>query len=102
MLLTKKHHVNLWYYLIQMTSNTLQLAPVPYHLFQLVSTLPIYFIHKSQLNWHSASLFSTSSLITATLAICNMAESKVNRELAHLGVSVTNIDMNEDMQLKVN
>ena len=42
----------------------------------------IYFTLETQLNWHSASVFSTSSLIIVT-------------ELANLGVSLTNIDMKE-------
>ena len=77
-----------------MTSTTLQLTPVLFCLLQLASTSPIYFILKPRLNWHLANLFSASSLITVTLIICNMAQSKVNKELANR-VSLTNIDLNE-------
>ena len=51
---------------IQTTSNTLLLSPILL-LLQLVSTSPIYFILKPQLNQHSASLFSAFSSITVTL-----------------------------------
>ena len=66
-----------------------------YYLLQLMTTSPIYFTFKPQLNWHSASLFSAYSLITVILAICSMAQSKVNWKLANLGVSQTNTDMNK-------
>ena len=66
-----------------------------YCLLQLMSTLPIYFILKPELNQHSANLCSASSLIKVTLPIYNMAQSKVNRELGNLGVSHTNVLMNK-------
>ena len=56
---------------------------------------PIYFILKPQPNQHSTSPFSASSLVTVILAIYNIAQSKVYRELANLGVSHTNVEMNE-------
>ena len=56
---------------------------------------PIYFILECQLNLHSVSQFSASNLIIDTLPFYNMAKSKVTRNLANLGVSVTNVDMNE-------
>ena len=66
-----------------------------------MSTLSIYFRHKPQLNWHSASLFSAFSLITVTLEICNIVQSKVNREFANLGASLTSTNMMA-MQHKLN
>ena len=78
-----------------MTSNTSQMAPVFTVYYNQQSISPIYFILKPQLKLQSSSLFSTSSLITGTLKIWNMAQPKVNRELANLGVNFTNIDINE-------
>ena len=66
-----------------------------YYLLQLTSTPPIYSIFKLQLNWYSASLFSALSLITGTFILYNMSQSKFNRKLPNLGVSHSNVDMNE-------
>ena len=64
-----------------------------YCVLQLASTSPICFILKPKLNWHSVSLFSAFSLITVTLEIWIMEQSKVNRELADLGVYLTSTNM---------
>ena len=60
-----------------------------------MSMPPINFILKPKLNWHLVSLISASSLITVSLTICNTVQSKVSRNLADLGASLTNIDVNE-------
>ena len=66
-----------------------------YCLLQLVSTSPIYFILKPELNSHFTSLFSTFISITVTLEICKsctMVPAKVNRELTNLGADLTRPD----------
>ena len=73
----------------------LTIGTCSYCLLQLVSTSPIYLIFQPKVNWHSASVFSASSLIIVTSEIYKMAQSKVNRELTDLGVSLTNIDTNK-------
>ena len=64
-------------------------------LLQSVNTSPVHVIPKLQLKLHSASLFSTSILITLTLTSSKMSQTKVNRELANLGVKFTDIDTNK-------
>ena len=69
-------------------------------LLQLVSTSPISFIPKPQLNWHYASLLSASNLITVILAIHSIGQSNIIKELANLGVSLTIVDMNESYAMQ--
>ena len=75
--------------------NHLTIGTCSYSLLQLVSTSHKYCILKPQLDQHYASLFSAPSLIKVTLTIYNMVQSMINRELANLGVSLTNICLNE-------
>ena len=60
-----------------------------------MSASPIYFIFNHELNWHSASMFSAFISITVTLEICNMAQAKVNRELANVRSDLTSTDMSK-------
>ena len=47
-----------------------------------------------QLKSHTASLFSTSSLITVTPTIRNMAQLQMTRELVRLEVDLASVDIN--------
>ena len=64
-------------------------------LLQLMSTSPSYFIFKPHLNRWSASLSSAASSITVILAMYNITQSKVNRQLVNLRISLPNVNMNE-------
>ena len=91
-------HQTMCYLMVLYNSNHfkhLRIGICSYHLLQLVSTSPIYLMLKPQLNWHSTCLFSASCAITVILAIYSMSQSKINRKLANLEVSLTKIDMNE-------
>ena len=57
-----------------------------------MSILPIYFTLKPQINWNSVSLFSASSLKSH---FSNQPDGTVNMELANLGATLTNVNMNE-------